>query len=163
MKVGAFRAPRVTSLSTHSRSRHRCRLRECVLRLVTRGARKAPTFINLAVTVYPHFFWDGRAASLEEQALGPIQNPIEMGNTHHAMVETLAGIDGYKPYFAQAFGTTEITKERVAKAIADYERTRMSGNSPWDRWRQKKDENAVSPEVKAGHQLFFDKAGCNQC
>ena len=128
-----------------------------------KGTRKAPTVVNLASTVFPNFFWDGRAASLEEQALGPIQNPIEMGNTHHAMVETLSRIDGYKPYFAEAFGTPEITKERVAKAIADYERTRMSGNSPWDRWRQKKDENAVSAEVKAGHQLFFDKAGCNQC
>ena len=95
-----------------------------------RGTRKAPTFINLAVTVYPHFFWDGRAASLEEQALGPIENPIEMGSSHHAMVSTLAKIDGYKPYFEQAFGTAEITKERVAKAIADYERTRISGNSP---------------------------------
>ena len=128
-----------------------------------KGTRKAPTFINLAVTVYPHFFWDGRAGSLEEQALGPIQNPIEMGNTHHAMVETLSGIEGYKPYFAQAFGSPEITKERVAKAIADYERTRVSGNSPWDRWRRNRDESAVSAEVKAGHELFFNKAGCNQC
>ena len=128
-----------------------------------RGTRKAPTVINLAVTVYPHFFWDGRAASLEEQALGPIQNPIEMGNTHHSMVETLSGIGGYKPYFAQAFGTPEITKERVAKAIADYERTRVSGNAPWDRWRRNRDESAVSAEVKAGHELFFNKAGCNQC
>ena len=128
-----------------------------------RGTRKAPTFINLAVTVYPHFFWDGRAASLEEQALGPIENPVEMGNTHHAMVQTLGSIDGYKPYFAQAFGTPEITKERVAKAIADYERTRVSGNAPWDRWRRLRDESAVSAEVKAGHELFFGKAGCNQC
>jgi hypothetical protein len=60
-------------------------------------------------------FLDGRAASLEEQALGPIQNPIEMGNTHHAMVETLSKIGGYTPYFAEAFGTPEITKERVAQ------------------------------------------------
>jgi cytochrome c peroxidase len=56
-----------------------------------------------------------------------------------------------------------VTKERVAKAIADYERTRMSGNSPWDRWRQNRDESAVSAQVKAGHDLFFGKAECNQC
>src|SRR5688500_14049567 len=47
-----------------------------------RGGRKAPTFVNQAVALYPHFFWDGRAGSLEEQALGPIANPIEMGATH---------------------------------------------------------------------------------
>jgi cytochrome c peroxidase len=128
-----------------------------------KGTRKAPTFINLAVTVYPHFFWDGRAGSLEDQALGPIANAIEMGNTHESMIATLATIEGYKPYFAQAFGTAEITKDRVAHAIADYERTRMSGNSPWDRWRRNRDESAVSQAVNDGHELFFGKASCNQC
>ena len=54
-----------------------------------KGGRKAPSFINQAWTLYPHFFWDGRAASLEEQALGPIQNPIEMGNTLTGMIENL--------------------------------------------------------------------------
>ena len=128
-----------------------------------KGTRKAPTFINEAVTLYPHFFWDGRAGSLEDQALGPIANPIEMGNTHAAMIQTLARIPGYKPYFKQAFGTEEITKERVAHAIADYERTRMSGNSAWDRWRQNRDQKAVSDQVKLGHDLFYNKARCNQC
>jgi cytochrome c peroxidase len=128
-----------------------------------KGTRKAPTFVNMAVTVYPHFFWDGRAASLEDQALGPIENPIEMGNTHTAMIETLSKIQGYRPYFREAFGSEAITTERVAKAIADYERTRMSGNSAWDRWRRGRDETAVSADVKLGHELFHDKAGCNQC
>jgi cytochrome c peroxidase len=128
-----------------------------------KGGRKAPSFVNLAWTLYPHFFWDGRAASLEDQALGPIANPIEMGNTHEAMVATLGQIADYKPYFKQAFGSDEITKERVAKAIADYERTRMSGNSPWDRWKKRKDESAVNAEVKLGDELFFGKAECNQC
>jgi len=128
-----------------------------------KGTRKAPTFINQAVTLYPHFFWDGRAGSLEDQALGPIANPIEMGNTHEAMISTLSRIAGYAPYFDEAFGSPAITKERVAHAIADYERTRMSGNSPWDRWRYNRDENAVSSQVKQGHELFFGKARCNQC
>ena len=52
-----------------------------------KGGRKAPSFVNQAWTLYPHFFWDGRAGSLEEQALGPIANPIEMGNTHEAMIK----------------------------------------------------------------------------
>jgi cytochrome c peroxidase len=86
-----------------------------------------------------------------------------MGNTHDAMVATLRRVAEYEPYFREAFGTAEITKERVAKAIADYERTRMSGNSPWDRWRKNRDENAVSAEVKRGHELFFGKARCSQC
>lgn len=128
-----------------------------------KGTRKAPTFINQAVTVSPHFFWDGRAASLEEQALGPVANPIEMGNTHASMIATLSRVDGYGPYFEAAFGSSRVTPERVAHAIADYERTRMSGNSPWDRWRRNRDESAVSEQVKQGHELFFDKAGCNQC
>jgi cytochrome c peroxidase len=128
-----------------------------------KGGRKAPSFVNQAVTLYPHFFWDGRAGSLEDQALGPIANPIEMGSTHQTMVATLAKIPGYAPYFKDAFGTPEITKERVAKAIADYERTRMSGNSPWDRWRYNHEENAVSAQVKLGHELFQGKANCAQC
>jgi cytochrome c peroxidase len=128
-----------------------------------KGARKAPTFVNQAVALYPHFFWDGRAGSLEDQALGPIENPIEMGSTHASMIETLSRIPAYAPYFAEAFGSPEITKERVAEAIADYERTRMSGNSPWDRWRYNRDQGAVSAQVKAGHELFNGKANCAQC
>jgi cytochrome c peroxidase len=128
-----------------------------------KGGRKAPTFINKAVTLAPHFFWDGRAKSLEDQALGPIANPIEMGNTHDGMIATLSRVQGYKPYFKEAFGTDEITKERVAQAIADYERTRVSGNSPYDRWRFNHEQDAVSAAAKRGHDLFFDTAGCVQC
>ncbi len=127
-----------------------------------KGGRKAPQIINLAFTVYPHFFWDGRAASLEEQAKGPIENPIEMGHTHEAVVGALKAT-GYPGYFQEAFGTPEITIERVAKAIADYERTRLSGNSAYDRWRQNEDEAAVSEQVKLGYTLFHNKAQCNQC
>jgi len=127
-----------------------------------KGGRKSPSFVNLAWTIYPVFFWDGRADSLEAQALGPVANPIEMGNTHESMISSLRQVKGYAKYFKEAFGTDEIVKERIAKAIADYERTRMSGNSPWDRW-QKGDPNAVSADVKKGHALFFGKAACNQC
>ncbi|HEU5218227.1 MAG TPA: cytochrome c peroxidase [Gemmatimonadales bacterium] len=127
-----------------------------------KGGRKAPSFVNLAWTVAPNFFWDGRAGSLEEQAVGPMANPIEMGNTNEAVVTAISGVKGYKTYFKKAFGSEEVTIDRVAKAIASYERTRVSGNSAWDRW-QAGDEAAVSPAVKKGHELFFGKAGCNQC
>jgi cytochrome c peroxidase len=128
-----------------------------------RGVRKAPPLLNLAWTIYPHFFWDGRAASLEDQALAPVANPIEMGSDPTRMVAALTGIAAYRPYFTAAFGTPEITPERVAHAIADYERTRMSGNSPVDRWRTGRDDAAVSADVKRGYELFFGKAECNQC
>lgn len=128
-----------------------------------KGGRKAPSFVNQAWTVYPHFFWDGRSFSLEDQALGPVQNPIEMGNTLQAMIVTLQGSDNYARYFEEAFGTGEITPDRVAKAIADYERTRMSGNSAWDRWKHGGDEAAVSELVKRGDELFLGKATCNKC
>jgi cytochrome c peroxidase len=128
-----------------------------------KGTRKAPTFVNAAWRLSDAFFWDGRAGSLEAQALGPIANPIEMGNTHEAMVRTLSGVRSYRRYFEQAFGAGEITKERVARAIADYERVCMSGDSRWDRWRKHHDEAAVPEEVKKGHELFFGRAGCSQC
>ena len=129
-----------------------------------KGNRKAPSFLNQAWTASPHFFWDGRAASLEEQAGGPMVNPIEMGNENHdVVIQKLSGIRGYAKHFKEAFGTEEISIERVTKAIADYERTRMSGNSPWDKWRKGGDRNAVSQEVKKGHELFFGNAFCNNC
>jgi cytochrome c peroxidase len=128
------------------------------------GVRKAPSFVNAAWQIYPNFFWDGRASSLEEQALGPIANPIEMGNTHAAMVQTLGGIQPYAKYFEECFGSPTVTPERVSKAIADYERTRVSGNSPWDRWQMGHDASALSAKAKKGYQLFtFGKAACNQC
>jgi cytochrome c peroxidase len=128
-----------------------------------KGTRKSPGFVNAAWRLYPVFFWDGRADSLEAQALGPIANPIEMGNTHEAMVRTLSGVRAYAKYFNEAFGSEQVTKERVAKAIADYERTCMSGDSAWDRWRKRHDETAVTDEVKRGDELFFGKADCAQC
>jgi cytochrome c peroxidase len=128
-----------------------------------KGGRKAPSFLNQAWAALPYFFWDGRAASLEEQAGGPMINPIEMGNSNHqVVVAKIAAIESYPKYFKEAFGTEEVTIERITKAIADYERTRMSGNSAWDRWRAS-DPNAVSDEVKKGHQLFFGNAFCSNC
>lgn len=128
-----------------------------------KGTRKSPSFVNQAVTLYPFFFWDGRASSLEDQALGPVANPIEMGSSHESMVATVGAIAAYTPYFREAFGTDAITKERIVRAIADYERTRMSGNSPWDRWRRTRDDDAVPELAKTGHDLFFGRAACNQC
>ncbi len=128
-----------------------------------KGTRKSPSILNQAWASAPHFFWDGRAASLEEQALGPIANPVEMGSTHEEMIASLTRIRSYARYFNEAFGTPEITEERVAKAIADYERSCMTGNSAWDRWKATGDDAEVSADVVRGDALFFGKAACNRC
>jgi cytochrome c peroxidase len=125
-----------------------------------KGRRKAPSFINLAWTLYPHFFWDGRAGSLEEQALSAIANPTEMDLAPARLAARVGRIPGYRPYFAETFGTAEVTAPRIARAIADYVRTRMSGNSRWDRWTE---ENAIVNKTRRGEVLFFGKARCNQC
>jgi cytochrome c peroxidase len=105
-----------------------------------KGGRKAPPVLNAAWPVAPFFFWDGRADTLEAQAIGPMINPVEMAMADHAVVvQRIGAIKGYAPYFKEVFGDEKVTLERIAKAIADYERTRMSGNSPWDRWQAEPD------------------------
>lgn len=127
------------------------------------GKRKAQTFVNVAWAAGEPLFWDGRAATLEEQALGPMSNEVEMGISGDRAVQILSGIPAYGPYFTQAFGDPRVTIERVTRAIADYERTRFAGNSAWDRFRAGGDGGALSTTARLGHDLFFGKAGCGQC
>jgi cytochrome c peroxidase len=124
-----------------------------------KGGRSAPTVINRAWSLAQ--FWDGRAPSLEAQAIGPMANPIEMGNTHAAIVENLNSIAGYKPLFKSAFETDKINISQVAKAIATFERTVMSGDSPYDRWKAGR-TNAMSPAAVRGYHVF-QKAQCDAC
>ena len=98
-----------------------------------RGGRNAPTVINRAYSLEQ--FWDGRAPTLEEQAKGPIANEIEMGNTHEKVVATLGAIPEYRRRFGEVFGSEDFTIDHVAKAIATFERTVISGNSPYDRYK----------------------------
>lgn len=126
-----------------------------------KGHRKAPSLVNLAWAPGGGFFWDGRAPSLEAQALEAIGNPTEMDSPPAQLAQRVGAIRGYLPYFRQAFGTEEVTPERIAGAIADYVRTRYSGNSRWERWM---DENeSSSRKFKMGEQLFTGKAGCVRC
>ncbi len=130
------------------------------------GDRSAPTVINRAYSTLQ--FWDGRAASLEEQAIGPLANPVEMTNekdpkvAHAKVVEKLKRIKGYVRRFKRAFGDPEITIERVGQAIATFERLVLSGNSPYDRYKAG-DHSALTEAQKRGLQLFEGKAGCVQC
>lgn len=99
-----------------------------------KGGRNSPVSYNRILSG-PQF-WDGRAGSLEAQAVGPIANPIEMGNTHEKRVETVAGIDGYRLQFERIFPDS-VTIDNVGKAIASFERAVVTGPSPrrYDRFR----------------------------
>lgn len=124
------------------------------------GDRATPSLINRA---YGRFqFWDGRAATLEEQAAHPFENPREMGMSKGCVEDELRRHPGYAPYFRRAFGSPEITFARVAQAIATFERTILSGNSRYDRYQAGDRAALTHPEVR-GMQLFFGKAQCASC
>ena len=121
------------------------------------GGRNAPTVLN---TVYGRtMFWDGRAPSLEAQAQGPIQNKIEMGDqSYKEIIERLRGISGYKEQFLKVFGT-DVTLDGMAKAIAAFERTALSGNSAFDKYNTGDPEKpetfkALTEVQKRGMVLF---------
>jgi cytochrome c peroxidase len=122
-----------------------------------KGGRKAPTVIN--ATYATSQFWDGRAKTLEEQATGPVENPIEMGHTMEAVVAAFSKIPGYQERFQAVFGTG-VTKEGFAKAIAAFERTILSGDSPYDRFVQG-DRSALGEAQKRGWELF--RNNCSGC
>ena len=125
------------------------------------GDRSAPTVVNSAYVV-PQY-WDGRAPSLEAQAKGPQTNPIEMGNPDlESVAARIGAIAGYRKRFEQAFGTEEVTPDRIAKAIAAYERTILSGNSPYDRF-EAGDRSALTPQQQKGLELFRGKGRCIVC
>src|SRR5437867_7133880 len=117
------------------------------------GARNAPTVMNRLFS--KEQFWDGRAADLEAQALGPVQNPIEMGHTLEGMIANVQAIQGYAPEFQTAFGSPGINADRVAQAIATYERTVLAGNSPYDRY-QAGEKGARTESAVRGMNLFND-------
>lgn len=124
------------------------------------GQRSAPTIVNAAFHLF--HFWDGRAGSLEEQALGPIQNPAEMGMTSLTVLEEkLNAISGYRKQFQKVFGS-DVTAQNISKAIAAFERTILSGDAPYDRFVSG-ETSALSESAVRGWNLFFNKAGCSAC
>ena len=124
------------------------------------GGRNSPTVLNSAFLSVQ--FWDGRAATLEEQAKGPLVNPVEMAMPSlDAVVERVKSIPGYAPLFEKTFGKNSITIDNIARAIAAYERTLVTPNSPFDRFI-KGDQKALTAEQKQGYQLF-QTVGCIAC
>jgi cytochrome c peroxidase len=127
------------------------------------SARNAPPLLNAAYFTF--LFWDGRATSLEEQVRSPIESPEEMANTVSVVEERVNADPTYREQFAKAWGPGTITFDMVAKSIASFERTLLSGNSPFDRWKYGHDPNAVSSSVKRGFVVFSSpkKGNCAVC
>jgi len=132
----------------------------------TRGGnlkRHTPTIWNRAWG--RTFFWDGSARSLEEQALQPIINPGEMNQPMPALMRELRAIPGYREGFRAAFPDAEapvITADRLAKAIATYERTVVQPQTAFDAWVEG-DGDAISEAARRGFRLFNGKARCAEC
>ena len=128
------------------------------------GTRNAPTVLNAAF--YQTQFLDGRASSLEEQALGPFINPIEHGLTsHQAIIDVIRQDADYIKQFNTVFNVPAdaVTIDHVVKAIASFERTLVSGNSPFDRYYFGMDQSAISESAARGSRIFRRKGNCANC
>ncbi len=126
-----------------------------------KGARNSPTTLNAGF--YDFQFWDGRVETLEDQAKQPLTNPLEMGmKDHDVVVKKLRGISEYRELFTKVFVTEDFTIDHIAQAIASFERTLVTFNSPFDRFIAG-DEKAISESAKRGWKLFNGKARCNDC
>jgi cytochrome c peroxidase len=131
-----------------------------------KGSRNAPTVINSGYERL--LFWDGRAASLEEQCKGPLANVKEMTSAatardaHLECERRVKHIHGYQPLFKAAFGNDDCSIDDIAKAIATYERTVLSGESPYDLYMTGKDKTKMSEEALRGLAVFR-KSGCANC
>lgn len=121
--------------------------------------RASMTLINVAYN--KALIWDGRAGILEKQALGPIQNPLHMNQNLDLLIERLRSIPEYGKRFQQVFGT-DVTPDGIGKAIAAFERTLVTKDSPFDRYA-KGDKTALSPSAAKGLDLFKGKARCILC
>jgi cytochrome c peroxidase len=124
-------------------------------------ARNAPTILNHAWGG-EHYFWDGRASSLEDQVKGPIESPDEMNMPLTELVKRLASIPGYSKWFRSVFPDEGVSEETIAKALATFERTVVTGFAPFDAWING-DEAAISQSAKRGFVLFTGKANCAAC
>ncbi|EKB11271.1 cytochrome c peroxidase [Aeromonas veronii] len=125
-----------------------------------KGNRNAPSILNSAFSSTQ--FWDGRVATLEEQSLHPIQNPIEMALSHDELLARLQASPDYQAAFATAFGDQGITLERIAKAIATFERTIISRGSDFERF-VKGDSQALSDKALWGMHLYRTDGRCMNC
>ncbi len=125
----------------------------------TKNWRNTPTLIN--ITFHKSFFWDGRAKSLEEQALFPVMSSFEMNLNLDYMEEKIRQVSEYRNYFKEVF-KSDVSQKNIAKALASFQRSLISINAPIDKYLLG-DPNALSEEAKKGLQLFIGKGGCVKC
>ena len=127
------------------------------------GRRNAPTLLNAAYS--PLQFWDGRAPSLEAQSADPIADPLEMNQTHDVSVSKIQKDPVYQAEFARAFGPGAITLHMIEKSLASFERTLLSGNSPFDQYEYGGNKQALTPAAIRGLAIFTDpkRGNCVVC
>jgi cytochrome c peroxidase len=122
--------------------------------------RHAPTALNQAWS--KNLFWDGRAPTLEAQAKGPIEASVEMDLPVTKAVERLKEVEGYRSAFAKAFPKDGLTSDTMLQAIATFERTIVTGDTPFDRW-VRGDASAMSDQARRGFAVFTGKGNCSAC
>jgi cytochrome c peroxidase len=127
------------------------------------GIRNAPTLLNAAYS--PLQFWDGRASSLETQSAFPIADPVEMNQAHDVSVGKIRRDPAYKAEFARAFGPGTITLRLIEKSLASFERTLLSGDSPFDQYQYGGNKQALTPAAIRGLAIFEDpnRGNCAVC
>lgn len=127
------------------------------------GVRNTPTLLNAAYS--PFQFWDGRAATLEAQSAFPIANPVEMNQPHEVSVSKIGSIPEYKAEFTQAFGPGEVNLGQIQKSLASFERTLLSGDSPFDQYEYGGNKQALSPAAIRGLAIFANpqRGNCAVC
>jgi len=128
------------------------------------GTRNAPTVLN--AVYFETMFWDGRSASLEDQSQHPFVNPVEMGLKDYQHIMKIVRSDPeYAKAFQQVFGKKgrDITMKEVQQAIAAFERTKVAGDSPFDRYFYGGDSKALTDAQKRGFDLFVNKGRCVSC
>jgi cytochrome c peroxidase len=121
--------------------------------------RNSPTLINVAYNT--SLIWDGRAPNLEKQALGPVKNPLHMNQNIDLLIQELDAVPGYRAGFRRAFGTA-VTAEGISKALAAFQRTLVTSDSPFDRY-MKGDSRALSESARRGMDIYRGKGHCTLC
>lgn len=124
------------------------------------GDRNTPSCMNMSNRNL--YFWDGRALTLEEQALGPIENPVEMDLPLSLAVKRLRMSSYYSRSFLNVYGQLP-SRDLIAQAIANFERTLETSQTPFDSYMRDGDEKAMSESAKRGHKIFLNKGKCFEC